>query len=84
MATELRWDNYTLVSSPLSLEAGLSYYFELVCSHQHPKWFVGMGVKVHSIPFTNYPYNGDHEIQSVNISATVVKEEHVRSTASFH
>lgn len=75
-----RWDLYkSQFSRPMFLEAKCSYYFELIGTQYGGDWYLGMGMKIHGLPFTTYPYEGDHEKQLIAISSKVVKEQHVSS-----
>ena len=65
------------MSSPILLEAGHPYYFELLGHQYLDSWYLGMGMKMHNASFYTYPYVGDKEKQLVAITSTVIREKHV-------
>ena len=64
-------------SEPVFLEAGSYHYIEALLSQFSGPWHLGFGAKVHSLDWTSYPYQADKEVQRINITSTVVKEQHV-------
>ena len=72
------WDYWpSQVSEPVYLEEGKPYYIEATNNQGGGPWELGVGAKIHCLDHTAYPYDGDREIQRINISSIDVKEQHV-------
>ena len=67
----------TQTSDPVLLEAGKAYYIESLLNQYGGGWNKGISAKIHNLSWNSYPFNGDSEVQRINISSLVVKEEHV-------
>ena len=67
----------TQTADPLLLEAGKAYYIESLLNQYGGGWNKGISAKIHNLSWNSYPFNGDNEVQRINISSLVVKEEHV-------
>ena len=73
---QYRWDYFPeQFSDPVYLEAGQHYFFQVLANQYPGPWDVGLAAKIHSLNHTSYPYQGDREIQRINISSTVVREK---------
>ena len=70
----------TQTSDPVLLEAGKAYYIEFLHNQYGGGWDIGISAKIHNLSWNSYPFNGDNEVQRINISSLVVKEEHVSNT----
>ena len=70
----------TQTADPILLEAGKAYYIESVLNQGGGGWDIGISAKVHNLSWNSYPFNGDNEVQRINISSLVVKEEHVSNS----
>ena len=70
----------TQTADPLFLEAGKAYYIESLLNQGTGGWDIGISAKIHNLSWNSYPFNGDNEVQRINISSLVVKEEHVSNT----
>ena len=70
----------TQTADPVLLEAGKAYYFESVLNDYGGIWDIGISAKMHNLSWNSYPFNGDNEMQRINISSLVVKEEHVSNS----
>ena len=76
--TRGRWNYWpTQTADPVLLEAGKVYYIESVLNQFGGGWDIGISAKIHNLSWNSYPFNGDNEVQRINISSLVVKEEHV-------
>ena len=70
----------TQTAEPVLLEAGKAYYIESVLNQGSGGWDIGISAKIHNLSWNSYPFNGDNEVQRINISSLVVKEEHVSNS----
>ena len=70
----------TQTANPVLLEAGKVYYIESVLNQFSYGWDIGISAKIHNLSWNSYPFNGDNEVQRINISSLVVKEEHVSNS----
>lgn len=70
----------TQTADPILLEAGKAYYIESVLNDYGGIWDIGISAKIHNLSWNSYPFNGDNEVQRINISSLVVKEEHVSNS----
>ena len=70
----------TQTAEPVLLEAGKPYYIEFVLNQFSYGWDIGISAKIHNLIWNSYPFNGDNEVQRINISSLVVKEEHVSNS----
>ena len=70
----------TQTANPVLLEAGKAYYIESVLNQFSYGWDIGISAKIHNLSWNSYPFNGDNEVQRINISSLVVKEEHVSNS----
>ena len=70
----------TQTADPVLLEAGKAYYIESVLNQGSGAWDIGISAKIHNLSWNSYPFNGDNEVQRINISSLVVKEEHVSNS----
>ena len=82
--TQQRWDFYpSQMSEPIYLEAGEYYYIEALHNQFPGPWDLGIAAKIHSLDHNSYPYDSDNEVQLINISSTVVREQHVSCHADI-
>ena len=83
-ATQHTRDSWTYLptqtADPILLEAGKAYYIESVLNQGSGGWDIGISAKIHNLSWNSYPFNGDNEVQRINISSLVVKEEHVSNS----
>ena len=70
----------TQTADPIFLEAGKAYYIESLLNQYVGPWDIGISAKIHNLNWNSYPFNGDNEVQRINVSSLVVKEEHVSNT----
>ena len=76
--TRRRWNFFSQQTSRrISLEAGKSYYVELLHGQGTGPWTIGFGVKALSLNWTDKQALADHEVQEIVVSSTVVKETQV-------
>ena len=76
--TRRSWTFYsTQTAAPVLLEGGKAYYMEAISNQYSGPWYLGISAKIHNLSLNTYPFNGDNEVQMINISSTVVKEKHV-------
>ncbi len=75
----LRWNRtQSQLSSPVLLQESVSCKFTLLARvYYRPRYFLGVGAKLHALPHTSHPYVGDRELQKITISSTVVREKQV-------
>ena len=71
---------FTQTADPIFLEAGKAYYIESLLNQYVGPWDIGISAKIHNLNWNSYPFNGDNEVQRINVSSLVVKEEHVSNT----
>ena len=57
--------------------AGQHYYFEALSNQGGGPWDVGLGVKLHDSTLSGGLYDSDFELQRIEISSTIIQEQHV-------
>ena len=65
------------MSEPIYLEEDKPYLFKMYSNQYNGPSEIGLGVKVHSSSLSGGIYDAENERQSITITSSIVREEHV-------